>query len=275
MYLLKKSFLSLSVICFLFFSGFSAYGECLVFPPVCPIEACGYQTQESPQEQMMQKSISVCKESYKTFKKARKSVHNIFKTAISLPATISSLVLKAITYPFSKLNEWLGLTEEAQEEDTENITQDNSHGDITIAERIVLDSNAYKTEASADPETQEFNKKRRQYIRQQTTITLLARVLTLKAKLKSIKEIMDEVSKQVNKNVNESSGEPSKTYNESALIKTNYELREAWFALLIIQRHIEATKLEFIANQSMAGMNMVKKVPTITSNEKKSQSSTK
>ncbi len=267
----RKGFLYLSAVCFLLFSSVTAHSECLVFPPVCPIEKCGYQTQEHPGEQILQLGVVIYKQVKKTVKATRKSLNNIINMATTLPAKVSSLALKAITYPFKKLSSWFGLTEDAPEEDTQGITQDTSHGDISISERITRDLKAYATEPQTDVDVQEFNKERRKYIRQQATITLLARVLTLKAQLPDIKDIMEEVKKQVEKNVSASGGQPSSTYNESALIKTNYDLREAWFKLLAIQRHIEATKLEYAANQAMAGMKMLKKVPTISNSSSKTK----
>ncbi len=269
---IKKGFIYISMACFLSFSSLTAYGECLVFPPVCPIEMCGYQTQDSPNEQMLQKTVSTYKATKKVVKATRKSLNHIVSMATSLPASISSLALKAMMWPFKKLGDLFGLTEDAVDEDTQGITQDNSHGDISISERITRDLKAYATEPQTAVEVKEFNKKRRQYIRQQATITLMARVLTLKAKLKDIKDVMEETKAQVQKNVSASGGEPNKTtYNESALIKTNYELRQAWFKLLAIQRHIEAVKLEYAANQAMAGMKMIKTVPTIAGNNKNSK----
>ena len=269
---MKKGLFYVSTACFLVFSSLTAYGECIVFPPVCPIEMCGYQTQDAPNEQMLQKTVTVYKTTKKVVKKARKSINHIVSMATSLPGTISSLALKAMTWPFKKLGDWFGLTEDAVEEDTQGITQDNSHGDIGISERITRDLKAYATEPQTAVEVKEFNQQRRKYIRQQATITLMAHVLTLKAKLNDIKKVMEETKAQVQKNVSASGGEPNKTtYNESALIKTNYELRQAWFKLLAIQRHIEAVKLEYAANQAMAGMKMIKTVPTVTGNNKNSK----
>lgn len=260
---IKKGILYVSTACFLVFSSATVYGECIVFPPVCPIEMCGYQTQDSPNEQMLQKTVSTYKTTKKAVKSVRKSINHITSMATSLPGIISSLALKAITWPFKKLGDWFGLTEDSVEEDTKGITQDNSHGDISISERITRDLNAYATEPQSNVDIREFNKQRRRYIRQQATITLMARVLTLKSRFNDIKDIMEETKEQVQKNVSSSNQEPSKAYNESALIKTNYNLRQTWFKLLAIQRHIEAVKLEYAANQAMAGMKMIKKVPTI------------
>lgn len=268
---MKKGLFYVSTACFLVFSSLTAYGECLVFPPVCPIEMCGYQTQDNTGEQMLQKTVSTYKQTKKVIKTARKSIDHIVSMATSLPGTISSLVLKAMTWPFKKLGDWFGLTEDAVDEDTQGITQDNSHGDISISERITRDLKAYATEPQTAVEVKEFNQQRRKYIRQQATITLMARVLTLKARLNDIKDVMEEAKAQVQKNVSASGGDPSKTYNESALIKTNYELRQAWFKLLAIQRHIEAVKLEYAANQAMAGMKMIKTVPTVAGNDKNSK----
>ena len=138
-----------------------------------------------------------------------------------------------------------------------------------MSERITRDLKAYETEPQTAVEVKEFNQQRRKYIRQQATITLLARVSTLKAQLPDIKDIMEETKSQVQRNVSASGNDPNNTYNESALIKTNYELRQAWFKLLVIQRYIEAVKLEYAANQAMAGMKMLKKVPTVAGNDSK------
>lgn len=236
--------------------------ECLAYPPVCPLTLCAYQTQESTVSQLWEKTLSVYKSLEKGIKSIRKSVSSLIKTSTGLVSAVKSFAAKAIAWPFKKVGEVLGLTKDV-DEDSEGATQDNSRGDITVEERIKRNLDTYYIESDGDYDTQHFVKERRQYIRQQATITLMARSLVLKNHLKDIKEVMDDMDKKVEQIIADSSKEANEGYNEATLLKVNKELRTSWFKLLSIQKQIEAAKLEFAANQAIAGMKAVKKVPKI------------
>ena len=55
----------------------------------------------------------------------------------------------------------------------------------------------------------------------------------------------------------------------------NIALKQAWFNLLTIQKQVEAVKLEFTANQAIAGMNAVKQIPEIKGKGDSSKKSNK
>ena len=239
-----------------------AAAECLAYPPVCPLTMCGYQTKESSTSQLWEKTLSTYKTIKKGIKATRKAISSAIKTATGAVSAVKNFVAKAIAWPFKKVGEVLGLTKDV-DEDSEGVTQDNSRGDITVEERIKKNLDTYYIESDGDYDTQHFVKERRQYIRQQATITLMARSLVLKNHLKDIKEVMDDMDAKVKKIVADSSKEANEGYNEATLLKVNKELRTSWFKLLSIQKQIEAAKLEFAANQAIAGMKAVKKVPKI------------
>lgn len=272
---IKKSFLIYTLVCFTVLTPVSTVNAvCLVNPPVCPIEMCGYQTQESPTAQMMQKITTGYKTAKKEIKSIRKSVSGIMKSVTALPGIVTGLVAQAISLPFEAVGSMLGLTEDKNkqaEDDVENVTQYNTHGNQSVQERIDENLKTYNTEANSDYESQYFNLARRQFIRQQTTITLLARVAVLKSYLKDIHDAMEEADKEIDKISKQSSGEASNSYNESSIGKMNIALKQAWFNLLTIQKQVEAVKLEFASNQAIAGMKMVKKVPEVKNNQNSSK----
>lgn len=255
--------------CFLVCQSATVYAECLVFPPVCPIEACGYQTQESPSQQMVQKATSAYKTGKKIYKAARRISNKVMTLTTSVVSKVTRLAAAVTTWPFKMIGRMLGLTESAQDNDDVNsITQDHRHGNIEVPDRMNHDLETFKTEANSDYESQKFNKERRQYIRQQATISLMAYALVLKATIADVKDVMDDIESSMKKLETQSSGDPSNSYNESSLIASNNDLRETWFKLLSIQKQVEAVKLEFAANQAIAGIQNVQKVPTITSANK-------
>ena len=276
---IRKSFLVYSLVCFTALSPVSSvHAICLVNPPVCPIEMCGYQTQESPTAQMMQKVTTGYKTAKKEIKSIRKSVSGIMKSITALPGIVSGLVAQAVSLPFEAVGSMLGLTEDKKkqaEDDPKNITQYNTHGTQNVQTRIDENLKTYNTEANSDYESQYFNLARRQFIRQQATITLLARVAVLKSYFNDIYKAMEEADKEIANLSKQSSGEASNKYNESSVAKMNAALKQAWFNLLTIQKQVEAVKLEFAANQAIAGMQMAKKVPTVKGNKDSSKQSKK
>lgn len=266
---LKQFFIQVFIGCFLACQSTAVYAECLLYPPVCPIEICGYQTQESITQQIIQKATSVYKTTKQTIKSVRRIQNKIMSLTTSIISAATRLAAAVTTWPLKMVTRILGLTEAAGDnDDIHSITQDHTHGDIEVPDRMQRDLETFKTEANSDYESQKFNKERRQYIRQQATISLMAYALVLKATIGDVKEIMDEIEESMREIERQSAGDPSNTYNEASLISANNDLRKTWFKLLSIQKQIEAVKLEFAANQAIAGMPTVQKVPTITSANK-------
>lgn len=277
---IKKSFLVYSLMCYSVLASVSTVyaSGCLTYPPICPIEMCGYQTQESPSAQMMQKVSTAYKTGKKEIKSIRKSVSGIRKSITALPGIVTGLVAQTISLPFEAAGSMLGLTEDKQkqpEDDTQNITQYNTHGSQSVQTRMDENLKTYGTEANSDYNSQYFNMARRQFIRQQSTITLLARVAVLKSYFKDIKDTMEQAQKEIDAISKQSSGEANNKYNESSLGKMNIALKQAWFNLLTIQKQVEAVKLEFTANQAIAGMNSVKQIPEIKGKGDSSKKSNK
>lgn len=275
----KKSFLVYSLVSFIIVASVSpAQAVCLVNPTMCPVEMCGYQTQESPSAQMMQKVTTGYKTAKKEIKSIRKSVSGIMKSVTALPGIVTGLVAQAVSLPFEAVGSMLGLTEGKKtqaEDDPNNVTQYNTHGMQTVQTRIDKNLKTYNTEANSDYESQYFNLARRQFIRQQATITLMARVAVLKSYFNDIHKAMEEADKEIEKLSAQSSGDANNSYNEAAIGKMNLALKQAWFNLLTIQKQVEAVKLEFASNQAIAGMKMAKKVPTVSGNKNSSNQSKK
>lgn len=263
---LKQFFIQLFIGCFLACQTTGVYAECLVYPPVCPIELCGYQTQDSVTQQIVQKGISAYKTGKKVVKASRRIVNKVVTLTTSVVSKVTQLATTLTTLPFKLIGKIFGLTEAGQDNDDVNsITQDHRQGDLDIPNRMNWDLDTFKTEPNSDYESQKYNKERRAYIRQQASINLMAYALVLKANIADVKEILEEVDKSLKKTEGQTSGEPSATYNEAGLINSSNELRDTWFKLLAIQKQVAAVKLEFTANQELAGIQNIQKVPTLTS----------
>ena len=54
--------------------------------------------------------------------------------------------------------------------------------------------------------------------------------------------------------------------NKTKLLKTTAELKAAWEQLLLIQKQIEAARLEYTSNIGLSNMKPVKHIPTVQSN---------
>lgn len=265
---------SLIVMCWT--SGAQAISECCPTPPACvPTMACPLQMSAGQTEQPTNKTIQKISATYEkasqAYRKVTKEISKLRKSVVSIAKDIKDVAIKAVKWPFKYAGKKMGLLKE-DEDDKNNVTQDNSHNeDSKVGDRIAKNLPTYEDESKSDYASEYFTVQRRKYIRQQATITLMARMLTLKSNLKDIKELVDEVSKNIEEQEAKSGAaskgmmSTEKDNSEAVIIKSNQQLRLIWFQLLTYQRMIEAIKLEFAANQSISGMKLVKNVPQIES----------
>lgn len=256
-------------------SGEALSSECCPSPPTCiptlacPLEMAGGQTAQATNK-VIQEVSTVYESVSQAYRKVTKTISKTRKAIVSAVDSVKDAVSDAARWPLEYVGEQADLLKE-EEEDKEGVTQDNSHSDTTkVSERIAKNLETYEEETKSDYASEYFTVERRRYIRQQATITLMARMLTIKAKLKDLKELVDEVAGDVEKSEEQASAASDGSMdtaknNETVILKANQQLRLIWFKLLAYQRTIEAIKLEFAANQSISGMKIVKKVPEIQS----------
>ncbi len=249
--------------------------ECCPSPPTCvptlacPLELAGGQTAQATNE-VIQKVSTAYESVSQAYRKVTKTISKTRKKIVSAVDSVKNAVSNAAKWPVEYVGKQAGLLKD-EEEDKAGVTQDNSHSDSTkVSERIAKNLETYEEETKSDYASEYFTVERRRYIRQQATITLMARMLTIKAKLKDLKELVDEVAGDVEKSEAQASASSDGSMdttanNETIILKSNQQLRLIWFKLLAYQRTIEAIKLEFAANQSISGMKIVKKVPEIQS----------
>ena len=254
-----------------------AISECCPAPPTCvptmacPLQMAGGQTQQ-PSNKAIQSVSSAAENISQAYRSVTKAIAKARKAFVSAVGSVKDAVVKGVKWPFQQVGRSLGLVAD-EEDDKNNVTQDNSHSDnAKVGERISKNLTTYTDETQSDYASEYFTVQRRKFIRQQATITLMARMLTLKANLKQIKKIVDEIAGDIEQKESQSGavskGMMSTENNEAVVLKSNQELRLLWFKLLSYQRMIEAIKLEFAANQSISGMKLVKNTPSIQSSGK-------
>ncbi len=252
--------------------------ECCPTPPTCiptmacPIEMSAGQV-EDPGSQALEKVSAGYKKVTQGVKTVRKGISKARKQATAVVDDVRDATVSAVKWPVKKLGTTVGLMKE-DEDDKQGVTQDTSHGeDKKVEDRIIDNLHSYADESKGDYENEFFTVEKRKYIRQQTTITLMARMLVLKSHFKDMKKILDDIDAKVERDEANSSGagdgKMSMEKNEAIILRSNQQLRIAWFKMLNYQRMIEAVKLEFAANQAIAGMKLVKTIPTIQSTDGK------
>ncbi len=265
-----------TVLCMsLFFSSMvHAASECCPSPPVCiPTMACtlemtGGAADDKPNAiiEALSKGLKKLSQAYQA---AQAQISSAKKAIVSARDSIQEVVVDVVKWPMKEAGQMLGIVkEESAEDDPESVTQDNRHGeDITVEDRIHYDLMKYADEARGDYASEHFTIEKRKFIRQQATITLMARMLVLKSHFKDMKKIVDEMDVSIEKMERGASSPEMAGKNEAEVLRQNQHLRLAWFKLLGFQKMVEAVKLEFAANQSIAGMKLVKKVPDIKTGE--------
>ncbi len=266
--------LCVSLVCFCFASTAKAASECCPAPPACtPTWACPIETAAGAVADGINEVVEWGSGVYKKVSQAvqfvQTKIAKVRRMALSAMQAVKDVIADVVAWPFKQLGNVLGLTKDV-EDDKDSVTQDNRHGeDISVEDRMHANLQKYADESKADYASEFFTVEKRKFIRQQATITLMARMLVLKSHFKDMKKIVDEIDAKVEKvEANSSGGADGKmsgSKSEAQILRENQQLRLAWYKLLSYQRMIEAVKLEFAANQAIAGMKLVKKVPDIKS----------
>ncbi len=96
--------------------------------------------------------------------------------------------------------------------------------------------------------------KKRQYIRQQANIQMMARILVLKHQTKKIFDIIDEMEKDIDNSSRQASNQNSLENNENKpkLLLRTAAAKIAWIKLLMIQKQLRAAQLQYNALLGLA-----------------------
>ena len=91
--------------------------------------------------------------------------------------------------------------------------------------------------------------KKREYIRQQANLQMMARILVLKYNTKKIFNIIDDMEKKIDNSSRAASRSNSLESNENKvkLLLTTAAIKIAWAKLLLIQKQLRATHLQYNA----------------------------
>lgn len=273
-----KIFVVSLTLCFFSVSALAVM-ECCPNPPYCtPTEACPLEMQGgiagAEGNKFIQAATTAYEKTAQTYRAAKQKITKIRRDITSAAGKVKNAIVSTVQWPFKKLGEITGITKSnsSTDDDPQGVTQDKTHGeDVSVHTRMERNLGTYDDETRADYASEYFVVQRRKFIRQQATITLMARMLTLKANFPMIKDILEQIDAQVEKDESNtgSSGDDkmSTDKNELVVLRSNEQLRLAWFELLGYQKMIEAVKLEFAANQAISSMKIVKKVPKISANK--------
>lgn len=159
----------------------------------------------------------------------------------------------------------------------EKKAQANSSPDDSVQKRMADNLGTYEEEKKGDYENEYKTFERRQYIRQQANIKLLARLLVLKSHFKDMEKLISDVDKTVSQTLQKADGgsEGMVAASEEDLLQENAQLKLVHLRLMQWQKEIEAANLEYIANNRLASMKRVKSEPKISSTSSKGGSSAK
>ncbi len=96
--------------------------------------------------------------------------------------------------------------------------------------------------------------KKRQYIRQQANIQMMARILVLKHQTQKIFDIIDEMEKDIDNSSRQASNQNSLETNENKpkLLLRTAAAKIAWIKLLMIQKQLRAAQLQYNALLGLA-----------------------
>ncbi len=227
-----------------------------------------------------QRTIKGTGEIIKQTKYAVQQVQGYAKQAMSALQKLKNIAAELMSGDFSTLSPETGA-------DTEKpIVQDTQPPvNASTVERVQrnLKEDYYGIEKQGGYKAEYGFEQRRTYIRHQATLKYISRVMVLKTKYKKIVDIVNEIEESVD----ESSSKASKPKNipgmmgstkvleenKTELIQKTAELKAAWEQLLLIQKQIEAARLEYMSNIGLSNMKPVKFIPTIaganTSGDKK------
>ena len=141
--------------------------------------------------------------------------------------------------------------------------------DASTLERVQRNTTEeyYGIETKGGYEEEYAFQQRRAYIRQQATLKYVSRVMLLKTKYKEIVDIVQSIEKSVDESSKAASNQDNLegSENKTKLLKTTAELKAAWEQLLLIQKQIEAARLEYTSNIGLSNMKPVKHIPTVQS----------
>lgn len=208
-----------------------------------------------------------------TLKAARDRYENVKTTLQKYKNKVTGYIAKAKDFvsknmPFKKND----LYESKQEEKKDNSTQYNaSSPDESIIDRMVKNMNAAEIERKGGEKYENLAVKRRQYLRQQATIQLMARTMVLKSALTKIDKIVGDIDKKTESDRDKSTSQSNLEgeQNVPAATKTTGELQIAWLQLLALQKQIEAIRLEHKSNIALITMKAPKMKPQASSSAEK------
>ncbi len=154
------------------------------------------------------------------------------------------------------------------EEDTDNLftnpdeeiylTQEYSlNEDETVVERAMKNVALYNIETKGDYANETSATQRREYMRQQSTISLLAKTQVLKSEFVKLKTMIEKLNERNTAMLTDG-------MSEAVILNYHIKWRMVWSAVLVYQKKIEAARLEFEAQQALSNMKMVKNTLGIT-----------
>lgn len=270
--------LLLSVI--LFSKPAMAYIDPCMIPCALPCFLTNYGGPVIAVPEIGQRAIKGTGEMIKQTQYATQQVQGYAKKTMSALQKLKNIAAELMSGDFSTLSPETGAdTEKPVVQDTQPPVN------ASTVERVQrnLKEDYYGIEKQGGYKAEYGFEQRRTYIRHQATLKYISRVMVLKTKYKKIIDIVNEIEKSVD----ESSSNASKPKNvpgmmgstnvleenKTELIQKTAELKAAWEQLLLIQKQIEAARLEYMSNIGLSNMKPVKFIPTIagasTSGDKK------
>ena len=175
---------------------------------------------------------------------------------------LKNIALKLMSGDFSVFT-----GDDGQSMETDIVQDTNPPQDASTLERIKRNTaeEYYGVETKGGYEEEYAFQQRRTYIRQQATLKYISRVMLLRSKYKEIIKIVQSIEKNVDASSEAASNKDSLegSENKVKLLKTTSELKAAWEQLPLIQKQIEAARLEYTSNIGLSNMKPAKIIPTI------------
>lgn len=260
--------LLLSVI--LFSKPATAYIDPCMIPCALPCFLTNYGGPVVAVPEIGQRTIKGTGEIIKQTQYARQQVQGYAEKIMSAIQKLKNIAAQLMSGDFSVLST------ETKNDTEKPVTQDTQPPlNATTAERVQrnLNEKFYGIEIQGGYKSEYGFDKRRTYIRHQATLKYISRVMVLKTKYKKIVDIVNEIEESVNESSKKASTPKNVTgmlkstnvleENKTALIQQTAELKAAWEQLLLIQKQIEAARLEYMSNIGLSNMKPVKFIPTI------------
>ena len=195
-----------------------------------------------------------------TYRKARTGIKKV-KEGIN---KLKKMALQLMSGDFSAFS-----SDDGKSRETATVQDTQPPQNASTLERVRrnTDEQYYGLETKGGYEEEYAYQQRRAYIRQQATLKYITRVMILKTKIKEIVEIVNSIESNVAQSSKDASSEAKleESENKPKLLKTTSELKAAWEQLLLIQKQVEAARLEYTSNIGLANMKPVKTVPNVQS----------